>query len=105
MAWIFLLLAGVCEIAFTTSFRFIDGWKPGPIAMFAVFAAGSGWFLFKALEGIPLGTAYAVWTGMGAAGTVLIGILYFKEPADILRLFFLTTLISSILGLKLVSSH
>jgi quaternary ammonium compound-resistance protein SugE len=105
MAWFYLFLAGMFEVAFTTSFRFVEGWKAGPITLFLACAAGSGVFLYKALQGIPLGTAYAVWTGMGAAGTVVIGILYFKEPSDILRIFFLTTLIGSILGLKLVSSH
>jgi quaternary ammonium compound-resistance protein SugE len=105
MAWIYLLLAGAFEVGFTTAFRFVDGWRLVPIAVFLAFAVASGVFLYKALEGIPLGTAYAVWTGIGAAGTVLLGIAFFKEPADTLRLFFLATLIASILGLKLVSPH
>jgi quaternary ammonium compound-resistance protein SugE len=105
MAWIYLLLAGTFEVGFTTSYRYIDGWKPGPIAVFLALAVGSGYFLYKALEGIPLGTAYAVWTGMGAAGTAIIGIMFFKEPADVLRLIFLSTLIGSIVGLKVVSAH
>jgi quaternary ammonium compound-resistance protein SugE len=105
MAWVYLLLAGTFEVGFTTAFRYLDGWKPWPIATFVTLAVGSGWFLYKALAGIPLGTAYAVWTGMGAAGTVIIGILFFKEPADALRLVFLSTLIGSIVGLKFVSAH
>jgi quaternary ammonium compound-resistance protein SugE len=60
--------------------------------------------LYKATQGLPIGTAYAVWTGIGAVGTVLLGIIFFKEPADFWRLFFISTLIGSIIGLKFVSS-
>ena len=60
--------------------------------------------LYKATQTLPLGTAYAVWTGVGAVGTVLVGIFFFKEPADFWRLFFIFTLIGSIVGLKFVSS-
>ena len=61
--------------------------------------------LYKATQVLPIGTAYAVWTGIGAVGTVLVGILVFKEPATFWRIFFLSTLIASIIGLKFVSSH
>lgn len=61
--------------------------------------------LMKATQSLPLGTAYAVWTGIGAVGTVLVGILVFKEPADFWRVFFIFTLIASIVGLKAVSAH
>jgi quaternary ammonium compound-resistance protein SugE len=64
----------------------------------------SMFLLYKATQTLPIGTAYAVWTGIGAVGTVLVGIFIFKEPATFWRLFFLTTLISSIIGLKAVSS-
>ena len=63
------------------------------------------YLLYKATQTLPLGTAYAVWTGIGAVGTALIGILFFKEPADFWRLFFMVTLIASIAGLKFVSTH
>ena len=59
--------------------------------------------LIKVTKALPIGTAYAIWTGIGAAGTVLLGIIVFKEPATFWRLFFITTLIGSIIGLKLVS--
>jgi len=59
--------------------------------------------LYKATQTLPIGTAYAVWTGIGAVGTVLVGIFFFKEPADFWRLFFITTLIASIIGLKFVA--
>ena len=61
--------------------------------------------LYKATQTLPLGTAYAVWTGIGAVGTVIIGILFFNEAADFWRLFFIFTLIASIIGLKFVSAH
>ena len=61
--------------------------------------------LMKATETLPLGTAYAVWTGIGAVGTVIVGIVVFKDPATFWRVFFITTLIGSIIGLKAVSAH
>ena len=74
-----------------------------PTAIFLVFASLSFYFLTKAAQTLPIGTAYAVWTGIGAVGTVLIGIFVFKEPANFWRIFFIFTLISSIVGLKFVS--
>jgi quaternary ammonium compound-resistance protein SugE len=102
MPWIYLLLAGVFEIGFTTAMRYIDGWKPWPLVWFLVFATLSFSCLTEAIKTIPLGTAYAIWTGIGAAGTVMIGILVFGEAVTTLRLLFLTMLIGSIIGLKLV---
>lgn len=64
----------------------------------------SMFLLYKASQTLPMGTAYAVWTGIGAVGTVLVGIIFFKEPAHFWRLFFITTLIASIIGLKFVSN-
>jgi quaternary ammonium compound-resistance protein SugE len=72
---------------------------------FFIFMSLSMYLLYKASQTLPMGTAYAVWTGIGAAGTALIGILFFKEPAGLWRMFFITTLIGSIIGLKYVSSH
>ena len=63
------------------------------------------WLLIKATETLPIGTAYAVWTGIGAVGTVLVGIFVFNEPANFWRVFFISTLIISIVGLKFVSQH
>jgi quaternary ammonium compound-resistance protein SugE len=103
MAWLLLILAGLFEIGFTTSMRYVDGWKPWPLATFLLFVTLSFVCLTEASKTIPLGTAYAIWTGIGAAGTAIIGIWIFKEPATTLRLVFLTMLIGSIIGLKLVS--
>jgi quaternary ammonium compound-resistance protein SugE len=73
-------------------------------AGFFICLAFSMLLLYKASQTLPIGTAYAVWTGIGAVGTVLMGIIFFKEPADFWRLFFIGTLIASIAGLKMVSS-
>ena len=107
MNWLILIIAGLFEVAFafclgkakeTTGTEMVL-WYIG----FAVALTISMALLIKATQGIPIGTAYAVWTGVGAVGTVLVGIIVFKEPATFLRLFFLTTLIASIVGLKAVS--
>ena len=74
-------------------------------AGFLVTLTMSMGLLIKATQTLPIGTAYAVWTGIGAVGTVLVGILVFKEPATFLRILFLITLIGSIVGLKAVSAH
>lgn len=104
MAWVFLLLAGLFEIGFTTALRYID-WTPRPVPLlvFIVFAAASFSCLVAATKTIPLGTAYAIWTGIGAAGTVVVGILWYGEPTTAMRIAFLAALIGCIVGLKLVS--
>lgn len=106
MAWILLIIAGLFEIAFTTCLskaRAATGvdyalWLTG----FFISMGLSMYLLYRATLVLPMGTAYAVWTGIGAAGTAIIGILFFKEPAQLWRVFFITTLIASIIGLKLV---
>ena len=107
MNWILLIIAGFFEVGFasclgkakeasgTTAAWWITG--------FFVCLSISMYLLYRATLTLPMGTAYAVWTGVGAVGTVLVGIFIFKEPADFWRLFFITTLICSIIGLKVVS--
>lgn len=105
LAWGYLLTAGVCEVLATTAFRYTEGFtKLGPTLAFGGSAAASLLLLQLSLAGIPLGTAYAVWTGIGAAGTAILGTMYFNEPTTTMRLFFLVLLIGSILGLKLASN-
>ena len=107
MNWILLVIAGLFEVAFAfclgkakeASGNEMYLWYLGFIITLAV----SMGLLVKVTQHLPIGTAYAVWTGIGAVGTVLMGILVFKEPASLLRMFFLTTLIGSIIGLKVVS--
>nr|WP_314840239.1 multidrug efflux SMR transporter [uncultured Flavobacterium sp.] len=109
MNWVLLVIGGLFEIGFATclgkakesSGTTATIWLIG----FLVCLSISMLLLYKASQTLPIGTAYAVWTGIGAVGTVLVGIFVFKEPADFWRIFFITTLISSIIGLKLVSSH
>ena len=104
-AWFYLILAGILEVGFASMIKLTENFtKLIPTLIFAIFAIGSFYSLTKAVEGIPIGTAYAIWTGMGALGTIIIGILFYKEPSSALRLFFLFTLVVSIIGLKLVSN-
>lgn len=104
MAWLFLVLAGLFEIGFAVALKMSDGLsKLWPSVAFVVLGAVSFMLLTRAMTTIPLGTAYAVWTGIGAIGTVLVGIIWFGDPASGLRLFFLATLLCSLVGLKLVS--
>jgi quaternary ammonium compound-resistance protein SugE len=106
MNWILLIIAGLFEVGFATclgkareSGSNTAAWMSG----FFICLAISMFLLYKATQTLPIGTAYAVWTGIGAVGTVLVGIFFFREPADFWRLFFITTLIASIVGLKVVS--
>ncbi len=107
MNWILLIIAGLFEVGFASclgkakeaSGIIVTYWYAG----FLICLSISMLLLVKATQELPIGTAYAVWTGIGAVGTVLIGIVVFKEPADFWRLFFITTLIASIIGLKVVS--
>lgn len=103
-SWAYLILAGFLEIGFASSMKLTNGFtKILPTIIFFIFAIGSFFALTKAVQNIPIGTAYAVWTGIGAFGTVLVGIFFYNEPANISRVFFIITLIGSIIGLKLTS--
>lgn len=107
MNWILLIVAGLFEVVFAfclgkakeTSGNEMYLWYVGFLVSLTISMA----LLVKATQTLPIGTAYAVWTGIGAVGTVLVGILVFKEPATFLRLLFITTLIGSIIGLKAVA--
>lgn len=104
MAWLYLIAAALCEIAFAASLKMTANFSNLKwTIVFVFFYILSIVLLNKAVQTIPIGTAYAVWTGIGAAGTVIIGILWFREPASFWRLFFLVTLVLSIVGLKFVS--
>lgn len=107
MAWILLIIAGLFEVGFASCLAQAKV-AVGPTAAYWYGAFGvcllcSMALLIKASQHLPMGTAYAVWTGIGAVGTVVVGIWVFKEPVTAGRLFFLSTLIASVLGLKLVS--
>jgi quaternary ammonium compound-resistance protein SugE len=107
MSWFLLILAGFFEIGFTTC---LAKAKESSGTVYALLIAGffislcmSMYLLYRATLTLPMGTAYAVWTGIGAAGTAIIGIFFFKEPVHFWRIFFLSTLIMSIVGLKMVA--
>lgn len=107
MSWLILILAGLMEVVFTfclgktktASGGELIGWWSG----FIVALALSMFLMAKAAQKLPIGTVYPVWTGIGAVGAVLVGIFFFHEPATFWRIFFITTLILSIVGLKLVA--
>lgn len=107
MNWLILILAGCCEVGFAFCLGKTKGLVGLPywewMGAFAFFYVLSAVLLAKATETIPIGTAYPVWTGIGALGSVLVGIFIFHEPATFGRLFFITTLTASIIGLKMVS--
>lgn len=105
MAWVFLLTAGALEVVATTVFRHTDGLtRLLPSASFFLCAGASLYCLNRSLEGVPLGTAYAVWTGIGAAGTAALGVWVFGEAATPQRLVLLSGLVACIVGLKFVSA-
>lgn len=103
--WPALILAGLFEVGFTSSLKMTqESTKVWWVLCFWVSVICSFWLLSTAMKTIPLGTAYAVWTGIGAVGTAIIGIVFFKDPATLWRMFFLALLIGSIVGLKVVST-
>ncbi|MBF6609025.1 MAG: multidrug efflux SMR transporter [Flavobacterium sp.] len=108
MNWIILVIAGLFEVAFAFCLGKAKE-ETGTAATlwllgFLICLTMSMLLLYRAIQTLPIGTAYGVWTGIGAVGTVVVGIMVFKEPATFWRVFFLTTLIVSIIGLKVVSA-
>lgn len=102
MAWLFLILGGIFEIGWPLGFKLASSTshKFLFIAMSIVSMALSGYFLYLAQRSIPIGTAYAVWTGIGAIGTLTIGILFFNDSMGLMRLFSVLLIIMGIIGLK-----
>jgi quaternary ammonium compound-resistance protein SugE len=104
MAWFWLILGGLFEVGFTTSLRFVDGFKNVPWTIaFLVSVAISMALLELAARSIPMGTAYAVWGGIGAVGTVLVGIFFFSEPSSLVRILLIFAIVAAIAGLKLTA--
>lgn len=105
MGWLALILGGMFEVGFTTSLRFVDGFRNLPwVGVFLVSVTLSMMLLEYGGRSIPMGTAYAVWAGIGAVGTVVVGILFFGEPASAARLLLLAGLIGCIIGLRLIKA-
>ncbi len=105
-AWLYLLLAGVFEIGFATSIKLMDGHKhiPWSIAFYVCVILSFG-CLEQAAKVLPIGTAYAVWTGIGGVGVAIIGMAYLGDPITPWRVFFLVLLMIALIGLKVTSGH
>lgn len=104
MAWVYLGLAGLLEVLWATTMKQSEGFtRLGPTLVTAVAMAISVWLLAVAMRTLPLGTAYAIWTGIGTIGTAILGIVLFSEPAAALRLACIGMIAGGIIGLKLVS--
>jgi quaternary ammonium compound-resistance protein SugE len=102
MSWVYLFLAGVLEIVWAIGLKYTEGFtRLWPSAITIAVAWLSFYLLALAVKTIPLGTAYAVWTGIGAAGVAILGMILFGEPATIARFFFLALIVAGIVGLKL----
>ena len=104
MHWIYLFIAGLLEISWAVGLKFSHGFSqlmPSVITVICMIL--SFYFLALSLKNLPLGTAYAVWTGIGTLGTVIFGIIFFKEPSTVLRLFCILLILSGITGLKLLA--
>ena len=104
MAWFWLILGGAFEVGFTTSLRFVEGFRnlPWTIAFLASVTISMG-LLEYAARSIPMGTAYAVWGGIGAIGTVAVGMMWFAEPATTLRLLLILGIVVCIAGLRMTA--
>ena len=101
-----LAAAGLLEVGFALSLKASHGFsRLGPTVLFLVFGAGSFGLLNLALRSLPVGTAYAVWTGIGAAGTAILGILFLDEPAHVLRLVSIALIVLGVVGLQLAGGH
>ena len=99
-----LILGGLFEVGFTTSLRFVDGFRNVPWTLgFLVSVAASAWCCWNSPRAsIPMGTAYAVWGGIGAVGTVLVGMMFFDEPTTLIRIMLIFVIVAAIAGLKLL---
>lgn len=102
-AWAVLLVAGLLEVVWSVSMKASDGFSKGLYSGITLIVAWlSFWLLGMAMRTLPLGTAYAVWTGIGAVGAAIMGMLFFKEPATAARILCIAAIVGGILGLKLL---
>jgi quaternary ammonium compound-resistance protein SugE len=104
MAWFWLILGGLFEVGFTTSLRFVEGFRNVPWTLAFLVSVGLSMALLElASRSIPMGTAYAVWAGIGAVGTVIVGMAFFNEPATTVRLLLILAIVAAIAALKLTA--
>lgn len=105
MAWIYLVIAGMFEIAWAVGMKLSNGFSDLTISVLTIIGmVASFYFLALALKNVPLGTAYAIWTGIGTIGTVIFGVVLFKEPVTVARIVCIISILSGITGLKLLSA-
>ncbi|MGE0558137.1 MAG: quaternary ammonium compound efflux SMR transporter SugE [Burkholderiales bacterium] len=105
-AWLLLFAAGLLEVVWAIGLKYTDGFsRPLPSAITIAAMIGSVWLLALALKSIPVGTGYAVWTGIGVIGTAILGIVLFSEPATLARIACIGLIVAGIFGLKLVSGN
>ncbi|HEX5371091.1 MAG TPA: multidrug efflux SMR transporter [Dehalococcoidia bacterium] len=106
MAWVFVMVAGLFEVGFAISLKESNVFsRPLPTVLVVIFAVLSLTVLNFGLRDLPVGSAYAVWTGIGATGTLIIGMLFLSEPATVTRIAFVSMIISGVIGLQLAGGH
>jgi len=106
MAWIYLLIAGVLEVQWAVTMKYTEGFtKIWPSVFCVLGMAASVYFLALAQKTLPLGTSYAIWTGIGAVGAAICGMILFNEPRDVARILCILLIVAGILGLKFTSGH
>ncbi|WP_297922021.1 quaternary ammonium compound efflux SMR transporter SugE [uncultured Agitococcus sp.] len=106
MAWLYLIIAGLLEVQWAVTMKYTDGFtKIWPSVFCVLGMAASVYFLALAQKTLPLGTSYAIWTGIGAVGAAVCGMILFNEPRDVARILCILLIVAGILGLKFTSGH
>ncbi|MGV3618935.1 MAG: DMT family transporter [Fimbriimonas sp.] len=106
MHWLYLSIAGLLEVGWAISLKRSDGFRLlGPSVLTVILMVASFWLLAVALRQLPVGTAYAVWTGIGAIGTAVVGMIFLNEPRDLARILCIALIGAGIVGLKLVGGN
>lgn len=104
MAWVYLIIAGLLEIGWAIGIKYAHGWtRPGPSAVTIAAMIASFFLLAQAVRTLPIGTGYAIWTGIGAAGAAIAGMILFREPATAGRLICIALILAGIVGLRITS--
>ena len=106
MAWVYLMIAGMFEVQWAVTMKYTEGFSKLWPSVFCIMSmVASVYFLALAQKTLPLGTSYAIWTGIGAVGATICGIILFNEPRDIARILCILLIVAGILGLKITSGH
>lgn len=102
MAWFYLFIAGILEVVWAVAMKYSEGWTKLYPSLFTLVSMGIGiYFLSLAIKSLPIGTAYAVWTGIGTIGTVIFGVIFFKEPMDVIKAVCILLILAGIVGLRI----